>query len=49
VVHSQAEARRYIERLIRQHNRRCERLGRVEHALVGFTRLPNGKTRCKVY
>jgi hypothetical protein len=44
-VHSKAEARRHIRRLIELHNRRCARVGDFDRVLVDFVREPGGEER----
>jgi hypothetical protein len=42
-VHSEAEARRYLRGLLRQHNRRCERIGDIDSVIFKITEV-KGKT-----
>jgi hypothetical protein len=44
-VHSEAEARRYLRGLLRQHNRRCWRTGDIAHVIFNITRKNGQVTR----
>jgi hypothetical protein len=46
-VHTEAEARRYLRGLLRQHNRRCRRLGDIGSVIFDITRKGGKVTKVR--